>query len=148
VPLVVVGDGPDLAALKLQADAHGLNHVSFVGAKWGKELDQILRDCRFVVVPSLWHENFPYVILQAFAMGKPVIGSKRGGITELVAHGERGLVYEATDANALAKAMQTLKMDSALTKNMSVAAKHYADSEFNDEKFYADIMNIYNGVLA
>lgn len=148
VPLVVVGDGPDLASLKQQADAQGLSHVSFVGAKWGEALNQILRDCRFVIVPSLWHENFPYVILQAFAMGKPVIGSKRGGITELVAHGERGLVYEATDAKALAEAMHTLKTDSALSKSMSVAAKHYADNEFNDEKFYADIMNIYNGVLA
>lgn len=148
VPLVVVGDGPDLAMLKQQADAQCLTHVRFVGAKWGGELDQILRDARFVVVPSLWHENFPYVILQAFAMGKPVIGSNRGGITELVAHGERGLVYEACDANALADAMRTLMTDSVRTRGMSVAAKRYANIEFNDSKFYADIMNIYNGVLA
>ncbi len=148
VPLVVVGDGPDLDRLKQQADAQGLTYVRFVGAKWGDELDKILRDCRFAVIPSLWYENFPYVVLQAFAMGKPVIGANRGGITELVAHGERGLVYEATDANALADAMSLLMTNSALTKSMSVAAKCYVDAEFNDAKFYADIMRIYKGVLA
>lgn len=148
VPLVVVGDGPDLEKLKQQALAQGLSHVHFLGAKWGDELDQILKACRYVVVPSLWHENFPYVILQSFAMGKPVIGSNRGGITGLVANGERGLVYEAADPAALAGAMRKLWSDSALTKHMSLTVKQYADSEFNDERFYADMMKIYSEVLA
>lgn len=148
VPLIVVGDGPDLEKLKNQAAAQGLSQVQFVGAKWGEELEQILRDCRFVVVPSLWHENFPYVILQSFAMGKPVIGSNRGGIPELVAHGERGLVYEATDMSALADAMVQLMADENLARQMGVAAKRYADAEYNDEHFYANLMQIYNGVLA
>ncbi len=148
VPLVVVGDGPDMDKLKKQAAAQGLTHVQLVGAKWGDVLDQILRGCRFVVVPSLWHENFPYVILQSFAMGKPVIGSNRGGIPELVAHGERGLVYEATGAVALADALHLLMDDSDRTKQMSEAAKQFADAEYNDEHFYANLMQIYNGVLA
>lgn len=148
VPLVVVGDGPDLEKLKQQASAQGLSQVQFLGAKWGDELDQILKACRYVVVPSLWHENFPYVILQSFAMGKPVIGSNRGGITELVANGERGLVYEATTPAALAGAMRKLWSDRALTKRMSLTVKQYADGEFNDERFYADLMQIYSGVLA
>jgi glycosyltransferase involved in cell wall biosynthesis len=148
VPLFVVGDGPDLDKLMQQAEVQGLTHVKFVGAKWGEELDEVLRSCRFVVVPSLWHENLPYVILQSFAMGKPVIGSNRGGIPELVAHGERGLVYDATDAAALADAMHLLMADSARTKQMGEAAKQYVDAEFNDERFYENLMQIYNGVLA
>lgn len=148
VQLVVVGDGPDLEKLKLQAVSQGLIQVQFVGAKWGDELNQILRGCRFVVVPSLWHENFPYVILQSFAMGKPVIGSNRGGIPELIAHGERGLVYEAKDAAALADAMHLLMADSDRAKQMGDAAKLYVDVEFTDQHFYANLMQIYNGVLA
>lgn len=148
VPLMVVGDGPDLNKLKRHAAALGLFYVQFVGAKWGDELDGILRGCRFVVVPSLWHENFPYVILQSFAMGKPVVGSNRGGIPELVAHGERGLVYEATDAAELANAMRLLVTENDRTKQMGEAAKQYVDTEFNDEHFYINLMQIYNGVLA
>jgi glycosyltransferase involved in cell wall biosynthesis len=147
MPLIVVGDGPDLESLRQQASAHGLTQVQFVGAKWADELDQILRGCRFVVVPSLWHENFPYVILQSFAMGKPVIGSNRGGIPELVAHDERGLVYEANDAIALADVMSLLMADSDRAKQMGMAAKRYVDAEFNDERFYANLMQIYSGVL-
>lgn len=148
VPLVVVGDGPDLDKLKQQSAAQSLTHVQFVGAKWGEELDKILHGCRFVIVPSLWHENFPYVILQSFAMGKPVIGSSRGGIPELVAHGERGLVYEATDAVALADAMHLLMGEGDIAIQMGKAAKFYVDAEFNDEQFYANLMQVYNGVLA
>lgn len=148
VPLIVVGDGPDLEKLKNYAKAHGLSQVKFVGAKWGEELDQILHGCRFVVVPSLWHENFPYVILQSFAKGKPVIGSNRGGIPELVAHGERGLVYEATDVSALADSMLRLMADERQARQMGMAAKRYADAEYNDERFYANLMEVYNEVLA
>ena len=148
VPLVVVGDGPDLDKLRQQASAEGLSHVQFVGAKWGDELDQILRGCRYVVVPSLWHENFPYVILQSFAMGKPVIGSNRGGIPELVAHGERGLIYEATNAAGLADAMCQLMLEAGRAWQMGEMAKRYADAEFNDKRFYANLMQIYNEVLA
>lgn len=148
IPLIVVGDGPDLNKLRLQAEEQGLHHVQFVGAKWGAELDQILSDCRFVVVSSLWHENFPYVILQSFAMGKPIVGSNRGGIPELVAHGERGLVYEATNETALADAMRVLMADDVKVKKMGHAAKNYADAEFNDVQFYANLKQIYDEVLA
>jgi len=147
VPLVVVGDGPDLERLQQRASVLGLSHVRFLGAKWGNELDQILKACRYVVVPSLWHENFPYVILQSFAMGKPVIGSNRGGIPELVADGERGLVYEATDPAALAGALRMLWSDTELAKRIGITAKQYADSEFNDGRFYADVIKIYGEVI-
>lgn len=148
VRLVVVGDGPDRIALEQQAKLLGLKQVEFVGPKWGSELDNMLRRCRFVVVPSLWHENFPYVILQSFAFGKPVVGSMRGGITELVPQGERGLVYEATDASGLAQCIGQLWGDKPATLRMGQAAKHYVDETFNDNNFYHNLMDIYREVLA
>jgi len=148
IKLIVVGDGPDYALLERQAMALGLNRVSFVGPKWGAELDDILRRCLFVVVPSLWHENFPYVILQSFAFGKPVVGSKRGGIPELVSHGERGLVYEATDPIELAKCILQLWDNKLATIEMGHAAKSYVDETFNEEAFYRTLMDIYSEALA
>ena len=147
IKLVVVGDGPNRQALEQQAQILELKQVKFAGPKWGTELDDILRRCRFVVVPSLWHENFPYVIIQAFAFGKAVVGSRRGGITELVAQGERGLVYEASDANALADCIRQLWHDREMTVNMGRDAKSYADAAFNDDAFYQNIMTIYQEVL-
>jgi glycosyltransferase involved in cell wall biosynthesis len=148
LPLVVVGEGPDRQLLESQARSLGLEHVQFVGAQWGDNLNRWLRDCRFVVVPSLWHENFPYVIFQAFAAGKPVVGSNRGGIPELVIEGERGLIYEATDTEALASALLLMrKAGDAEMHRMGEAARHFVETEFNDEEFYSRLMEIYKGVL-
>lgn len=147
IPVMIVGDGPELPALQAQAERLKLDNVKFLGAKWGAELNTVLQGCRFVVVPSLWHENFPYVILQAFAMGKPVVGSNRGGIPELVEHGQRGLIYEATNPEALAAAMLELMQDETKTWKMGEEAKRYANAEFNDAHFYERLMQIYNEVL-
>jgi glycosyltransferase involved in cell wall biosynthesis len=147
IPIVIVGDGPDQSQLLAQAKSLGLNHIQFLGPKWGNELDIILLNCRFVVVPSLWHENFPYVILQSFAMGKPVIGSNRGGIPELVVHGERGLIYEANDPAALSTAMGTLMRNESLSLQMGTEAKRFVNSNFNAKQFYQSLMKIYNEVL-
>jgi len=144
----VIGDGPDLDRLQNLSDDLGVCNIVFTGPKWGEAMNEELSACRFVVVPSLWHENFPYVINQSFAFGKPVIGSNRGGITELVAHGERGLVYDALDASCLATAIKSLCNDPENLKYMGDNAKRFSDQEFNDETFYRNLEAIYNEVLS
>jgi glycosyltransferase involved in cell wall biosynthesis len=144
----IVGDGPDMKNLKQLAKKLDLGNVEFVGAKWGDEMDAELEACRFVVVPSLWYENFPYVINQSFAFGKPVIGSNRGGIPELIQHGERGLIYRATDPQALAKVVDTLWNEPELVEAMGRNAKELSDHEFNDENLYRTLEGIYSEVLS
>ncbi len=144
----IIGDGPDLESLKKLTEELKLDNVTFTGAKWGDAMDDELKQCSFVVVPSIWHENFPYVINQAFAFGKPVIGSNRGGITELVAHGERGLVYEATSPGALAGAVHELWSNPARIETMGKRAKEFSDREFNDENIYQTLCRIYEEVLS
>jgi len=148
IPFRIVGDGPDLEKLQQIAESQHLDHVVFTGAKWGEAMDEELKACAFVVVPSLWHENFPYVINQSFAFGKPVVGSNRGGITELVADGERGLIYEATDAEALSETIQGLYASPQDIKAMGKRAKTFSDQTFNDETLYQTLMDIYDEVLA
>ena len=92
-------------------------------------------------------ENYPYVINQSFAFGKPVVVSDRGGMPELVAHGETGLVYDAVDPRALANAMQTLWDDPDQAVRMGRAAKVFSDAEFNDERFLETLLGIYREVL-
>lgn len=147
IPVVVVGDGPDRA--KLQTRAKTLHNVDIVGPAWGADLHSWLRGARAVVVPSIWHENFPYVILQAFAASTPVIASNRGGMPELVLAGEHGWIYEATDAAALAERMhEVAAMPEADIAAMGEAARRYTKSEFSDTAIYARLQEIYNGVLS
>ena len=94
-------------------------------------------------MPSLWHENFPYVILQSFAHAKPVIGTKRGGIPEMVEHGSRGLTYEASSSRELAEQIVRLFSDVELIREMGKNGRLYVEAEFNDDKFYGSLIEIY-----
>ena len=146
--LKIVGSGPDEIRLREQVRSRGHGSVEFLGALWGSSLDEVLQGCRAVVVPSLWHENFPYVILQAFAAGKAVIGSRRGGIPELIEDGKSGLLYDAADDHALADALTALWSDPVRAVGMGRAAKAWCDQEFNDETFGRALMTRYEEVLS
>jgi glycosyltransferase involved in cell wall biosynthesis len=143
----IVGDGPDLEKLRAQAAGLGLTNVSFLGAKWGAELDDILARARFVVVPSIWHENFPYVINQSFALARPVIGADRGGIPELVSHDERGLVFDPDDIASLSTAIRRLAGDVPLARRLGMAAKHWSDATFRDQTAYVDVLHAYEEAM-
>lgn len=145
VPVVIVGDGPDHMALT--AAAEPLDNVRVVGPAWGMELKAWLHGARAVVVPSLWHENFPYVILQSFAAGKPVIGSERGGIPELVRAGPHGWLFEPLDVEDLAAQITHVAAlsDSAIIE-MGAATQRYVADQLNDEKIYAELERIYASV--
>ena len=145
--MVVVGDGPDRA--KLEARARTMTNVRVVGPAWGDDLAEWLHGARAVVVPSLWHENFPYVIMQAFAASNPVIGAERGGIPELVNAGTHGWTYEATDAVRLAALMREVAQapDSTIAE-MGRSAKEYVTHEFTDEAIYQRLQAIYGRVLS
>lgn len=83
---------------------------------------QTLVNADLVVVPSIWLENTPNSILEAQAMGVPVIGTKIGGIPDMVRHEVDGLLVEPNSAEALASAMQRLIDDHELRRRLSCQA--------------------------
>lgn len=150
VPVVIVGDGPDRD--KLKSLAQGLDNVRLVGQAWGDDLHAWLKNARAVVVPSIWHENFPYVILQAFAASTPVITTNRGGMPELVhPNGVEmpfGWTYEATDPTALAKQMREVMLHSEKElSDIGAAAYDYVSREFSDNSIYSRLMAIYEDLV-
>lgn len=81
--------------------------VTFVGRYEHSELPTIMADVDWIVVPSIWWENSPLVIQEAFAYGKPVICSDVGGMAEKVEHGVSGLHFRVGDPESLAETIQT-----------------------------------------
>ncbi len=75
---------------------------------------EVLSGLDVLVVPSVWWENAPLVILEAFAAGVPVVASNLGGMRELVRHGENGLLFEVGDSDALAEALLRLRHEPGL----------------------------------
>ena len=145
VSVVIAGDGP--GRQKVEEAADRLDNVRFVGPAWGDDLKQLMWDARAVVVPSLWHENFPYVILQAFAASKPVIGARRGGIPELVEAGPHGWLFEPTNLSELISILQRVsQLEKEEIKTMGARAQSFVSSTFHDDAIYTALKRIYEEV--
>ncbi|TMM19595.1 MAG: glycosyltransferase family 4 protein [Actinobacteria bacterium] len=109
VQLAIVGEGPDLEQLREQAHALGVaGAVHFVGPR--DDPLRALRGMDVFVHPS-WAEAFPYVILEAMALGLAIVASDVGGIGEAIVHGESGLLAPPRDERALAGALHQLLSD-------------------------------------
>jgi len=76
-------------------------NIRFMGAFENSEIHNILSDIDTLVVPSIWHENSPLVILEAFSAKTPVLASSIGGIPELIKDGVNGLLFNPGDHNEL-----------------------------------------------
>jgi glycosyltransferase involved in cell wall biosynthesis len=79
-----------------------------VGSYPRDQVSHVLRNLDVIVVPSLWLENSPNVILEAFAHQTPVITTNQGGMAELVEHGRNGLLFEPGDVSSLAQQLKRL----------------------------------------
>jgi glycosyltransferase involved in cell wall biosynthesis len=89
-------------------------HVTFHGAYESEELPKLMADIDWLVVPSVWWENSPLVIQEAFNHKVPVIVSDIGGMAEKVEHGVNGLHFRAGKASSLAESMSQILDDSVL----------------------------------
>ena len=118
-------------------------NAHYAGMKQGEELRQLLHDATAVVVPSLWYENQPFSILEAFAAGKPVIASDLGGMSELVGDGDRGFLVAPGDVESLARIMARVSKCPPELREMGAAAKEYALREHGAERHYQALLRIY-----
>ncbi len=100
--IVVVGDGPQGASLRREARRRGLeNRFLFLGER--KEAASILAMFDVFVSPSLW-EGLPFVLVEAAALGKPIIATAVDGVPEVLEDGKTGLLVRPGDPDALADA--------------------------------------------
>jgi glycosyltransferase involved in cell wall biosynthesis len=98
------------------------------------------------VVPSIWGEPFGLVVLEAMAMGRPVIASAVGGLQEMVTDDETGLVVRPGDPTALRDAMQRLLYDKNLRENLGRAAKQRV-AQFDARVVVPQIEEAYEDLL-
>lgn len=95
----------------LQAKAADCDRITFAGAYQEHEAAQVFADMDVLVVPSTWYENTPFVMLEAFAAGVPVIASDLGGLSEIVETDVNGVVFEAGSAPSLRQAIERIAAD-------------------------------------
>jgi glycosyltransferase involved in cell wall biosynthesis len=142
VEVTLYGDlsvAPDYV-VQLQRDASGLP-VRFAGSVPHEQVGAALAELDVLVVPSLWMENSPLVIHEAFQAGLPVVGSRRGGTGELIAEGTSGLLYDAT-ATDLARCLQRLTTEPELLARLAAGVptvKELAVEAAEWEALYAEV---------
>ncbi len=106
--LVIAGDGPERGAIEERlaaADPADAERVELVGFQAGEDMRRYAERASLAIASSRWRENMPYSIVEAFALGTPVVGTDIGGIPELVMEGETGFVCEPGDAGSLSEAI-------------------------------------------
>ena len=127
--LVIVGDGPQRAALEAQVDALALRtRVVFAGqqhdvAPWLRALDAF-------VLPSYANEGVPQALLQAMFAGVPCVTTDAGAIPEIARDGETALVVAKEDAAALARGIDALLGDAALRARLSTNARELVSARY------------------
>jgi glycosyltransferase involved in cell wall biosynthesis len=146
VTLDVAGRGPLEPALKAYARELGLEDaVRFLG--FISPVQSAIENAAIVVVPSLG-EGFGMVALEAMERARPVIASAVGGLPEIVAEGETGLVVPPADAEALAEAMVALAGDPIRAATMGRAGRDRALAEFSPERCVEQVEQLYVRELA
>ena len=147
IQLKIIGDGPLAEELKLKASEDHISNVVFRGYKKGKELREEIEKSMIVIVPSECFENNPLSVIEAFALGKPVIGSRIGGIPELVRDGETGYTFSHGNAEDLREKIGFLLKDTKKIFEMGQKAREFVDGELNVEVHYTKLMDIYREAI-
>jgi len=122
VALAIAGDGPDLPDIRRRVAELGLGgRVRFLGPLNRDGVLTLFRAADASLLTSSW-ENFPHTVVEALAVGTPVIATRVGGVPELVHDGENGLLIPSGDLDGLAAAVRRLIEEPGLRERLATAA--------------------------
>lgn len=133
VPLTIAGDGRsqyELEVLVKELDAD----VQFVGAVPRERVRELLRGSRALIVPSVWHEVSPLVVLEAIANDVPVIATAVGGMVDQLEN-DRGYLVPPNDDFALAETLVTVADDPVAAQDRSTRARAHALQEWSSAQW-------------
>jgi glycosyltransferase involved in cell wall biosynthesis len=120
------------------------DRVTFRGPYDHAELPKLMADLHWVVVPSIWWENSPLVIQEAFFHRRPVICSDVGGMAEKVRDGVDGIHFRAGDAFALARAFETATSSPKLWSSLRNGIRE----PYAMDAHVAHLMDVYGALLS
>jgi glycosyltransferase involved in cell wall biosynthesis len=148
VPLLIIGEGPMKEELMNLGAREGLGHIRFPGYLTGEALKEKIRYARAVIVPSECYENNPRSLIESYALGRPVIGARIGGIPELIEEGLTGLSFEHGQSLQLRERILYFLEHPEEAEKMGHNARQLAQARFSSLKHYEGLMQIYRAVIS
>jgi len=145
--LIAAGTGSQKPELEALAEEIAPGRVEFPGFLTGEKLRRTVERCAFHVIPSEWYENCPATILESYSAGKPVIGSRIGGIPELVEEGNDGLLFEPGNHEDLAKKISVLLANPGATAEMGRSGRVKMERQYSRTAHYEKLLAVYGELL-
>jgi glycosyltransferase involved in cell wall biosynthesis len=143
ISLKIAGVGPEDAALR-QLASELQARVEFLGFQSGDVLHDLIRGSRCVVLPSEWYENAPMSILESMALGKPVLGSRIGGIPELIEEGATGWLFASGSVEELSQRLLEIQgMPPGRIQVMGQLARTLVEARFTRARYAEAIRGLY-----
>jgi glycosyltransferase involved in cell wall biosynthesis len=138
VRLVIAGDGPDREPLEARAHELGVDdRVRFLGPQPRARVVELFRAADAAILTSSW-ENFPHTVVEALAVGTPVLAMEAGGVGEVVHDGVNGLLVPAGDTDALAGAVRRYFSDAGLRERLRAQAAASVDA-YSPERLFGEL---------
>ena len=119
--------------------------VIFTGFLRGKELEALISRATCIVCPSIWYENMPNTVIEAYAYGKPVVASAIGSLEEVVADDVTGYLFERKNAENLAEKLRKFVCKEGLAKELGVKARKVCEEQYGVDRHMDDVIRILKG---
>lgn len=146
VRLRIIGTGPEETTLRQLAKNLGAE-VEFMGYLSGGELRAAICSARAVVIPSEWYENAPISVMEASALGRPIIGANIGGIPELIRPEETGFVFESGNRDSLVEVLERVqRLEPSRLRRMGAAGREWMRVEFSPSAYRDRMFALYDEI--
>lgn len=144
--LSLVGGGEEEAEYRRLVSESGLtDSVIFAGVR--SDMPQVYRAADVVLLPSIYGENLPTVLIEASASGKAIAASRIGGIPDIIVDGSTGLLFEPKNPTALADTVTRLLDDAQLRRSLGPPAIERAHSEFSATTWARRLGDLYTELI-
>lgn len=142
LPLRIVGDGPMEETVR--EAARTLPQVEYLGRVQHEGVVALMKAATLLVFPSLWYENFPLTVLEAMAVGLPVVASDIGVLPELVNETTGGRRFPPGDARGLADTVRWIAASPEEARSLGAKGRSTYLQQFSSDENYRQLMDIYS----
>jgi len=142
----IVGRGPEMEKLHRAGDK--CSNLEFMGFRMGDELKELYENATVVLLPSRVHEVFPLITLEAMSVGKPVIGSRVGGIPEIIEDGINGFLVSPLDLSGWTETVMRIFYDDDLQQRLSHGARECIEKRFSLDVHHRKLMMYYEEAIS
>lgn len=148
IPLKIVGDGPLRALVMGAAEDHPQGLIHPLGHQPREVIFDLMNKAAFLILPTTCYEGFPMTIVEAYACGLPVIGSKLGSTAEIIEHGQTGLHFTPGNPVDLAEKVGWAWAHPEDLHAMGQAAQRKYERLYTPEQNYQQLLAIYEQAIA